>query len=63
MEIFNQRLLRELRAYHPKAKAWRVYGRCIRAGKVNLANRIARKYNLQHSDFAIAFGFGLNHTR
>lgn len=54
-------LLEELTEYGKRGKSEIVYRKCLRAGKLNLAERIKRKYNLQepHDDMITAFGFAL----
>lgn len=59
VEIFNPELLDELIQFSKQKHAEIVYRRCIQAGKISLAKKIAKKYNLYPQDREVAFGMAL----
>lgn len=54
IEIFDSNLIEALRNYDSKinkiSKAWRIYWQCKRTGRIELANKIAAKYELLKAD-------------
>lgn len=45
MDYLNNKLLDELKSFGKNHKATYVYKLCLKKGKLNLANKIRKKYN------------------
>ena len=66
-ELFDSSLLTEMKNFGEsmtqtiiKEKEGRVYIKCLKANKINLANRIRKKYKLFFDDMTMAFLLSLN---
>lgn len=59
--MINMYLLNELLLFSNKCKAERVYNKCLRRGKVGIANRIKYKYGIEskHDDAVSALWYAL----
>lgn len=53
-------LLEEFKSFGSKIQAERVFRKCIKSGRIGLADKIKEKYNIEYpGDAAIAFGYTL----
>lgn len=61
MKLYSEELLNEFLYYEYKSKPKRVYLKCLRIKKYDLANKIKIKYNIQENndDTVTAFRFAL----